>query len=194
MAVLLIQDVNSAILSHLSPTNDVTKNCKNGLLCLIIFLFSSPRFICRTLFGQAALGTRRLLRLLSGFDVGIRINLGYLWQSCIALRRSLQGLWGDSSRPEPAPGLGPLPVHICGESYFQDHLHLRNTVSPWSPVCLSTPPLAGSEPVLICSRTCLPGWGGQHMGLWQGMQRPSCVRAGAHSQPQHRRTLVGHKR
>lgn len=100
MAVLLIQDVNSAILSHLSLANDIMKNCTNGLPCLIMLLLSSPRLICRALFGQAALGTRRLLSLLSGFGAGIRINLGYLWQSCIALRHSLRGLvgkLGDSS-------------------------------------------------------------------------------------------------
>lgn len=90
MAVLVVQDVNSAILSHLSLVNDITKNCTNGLPCLIIFLLCSPRLLCRALLGQAALGTRRLLSLLSGFDAGIRINLGYLWQSCIALRQSLE--------------------------------------------------------------------------------------------------------
>lgn len=98
--VLLVQDANSAILSHLSLANNITKNCTNGLPCLITFLFStSPRLICRALFGQTALRTWRLLSHLSGFDARIRINLGYLWQSCIALRHSLQGLvWklGDS--------------------------------------------------------------------------------------------------
>lgn len=117
MAVLPVQDVNSAILSHLSLANDITKNCTNGLPCLIIFLFSSPRLVCRALFGQAALGTQRLLSLLSGFDAGIRINPGYLWQNCIALRHSLQGLvgkLGDSPRCETGPGLGPLPTRVSG--------------------------------------------------------------------------------
>lgn len=114
VAVLLV-DVSSAIWSHLSLANDVTKHCTNGLPGLIIFLFSSPGLICRALAGQAALGTHRLLSLLSGFDAGIRINLGYLWQSCIALRHRLQGLLGklgDSPLSVSGPGLDPVP-HLC---------------------------------------------------------------------------------
>lgn len=166
MAVLLVRDVNSAILSHLSPANDITKNCTNGLPCLIIFLLSSPRLICRALFGQAALGTRRLLSLLSGFDAGIRINLGYFWQSCIALRRSLQGLVGRQPPLRAWSWAGPFAhVRVCGDSDFQGHLHLRNTVPSQIIPYLAIVGISfvGSKAVLFSRRPCLAGWGESHL-------------------------------
>lgn len=174
VAVLLVQDVNSAISSHLSLANDITKNCTNGLPCLITFLLSSPRLVCRALFGQAAPGTRRLLSLLSGFDAGIGINLRYLWQSCIALRHSLQGLVGKGPFWESGPGLGTCPraclwrVRSSGPPSSEEYC-----LPELSPVPLCHPPsFVGSEPLLFPGRPCLPGQADLTGGL------PSCVRWG----------------